>query len=82
MIASVLVFFLHSRDLNEEFFIRRNLINLFESTYKRDELKSTIKPLQPFSQIKSTKEFNLFLQSSIPELIFTEDETETLAFTY
>ena len=56
LIIAVLVFFFNTRSVGEEYFIRKNINNVFEKNYVRTE--AGLVNLQPFSQITSTETFH------------------------
>ena len=78
LIIAVLVFFFSTRSVSEEYFIRKNINNVFEKSYVRTE--QGLVTLQPFSQITSTETFNAFITSTIPWTVYTDDEEKQLAF--
>ena len=78
LIIAVLVFFFSTRSVSEEYFIRKNINNVFEKSYVRTE--QGLVTLQPFSQITSTETFNAFITSTIPWTVYTDDDEKQLAF--
>ena len=79
LIIAVLVFFFNTRSVSEEYFIRKNINNVFEKSYVRTENKGLVN-LQPFSQITSTETFNAFMTATIPYTVYTNDDQKSLAF--
>ena len=83
LIAAVLVFFFNTRDISEEYFIRKNVVNVFEKDHFRlvepDGTSNQI-PLQPFSTVISTDTFYSFITRTIPYSIFTDSDKSRLAF--
>ena len=81
LIAAVLVFFFNTRNVKEEYFIRRNINNMFEKTALPSKKAEIPIELQPFSQVGSTETFRNFLTTTIPYTIFTDNDESQLAFT-
>lgn len=81
LIVAVLMFFFNSRNVSEEYFIRRNVNNVFEKTFARtiNEVDGSDQfvPLQPFSTISSSKTFLDFMTITIPQTVFTASETDS-----
>ena len=83
LIAAVLVFFFTTRTVSEEYFIRKNITNVFEkeTMLQPDELgfENAIEA-QPFSSISSTETFTKYMTDTIPLTIFSNEATEKLQF--
>ena len=90
LIISVLVFFFSTRNVSEEYFIRKNIINMFEKeTHRTPVIKTEADAddrhqevdLQPFSKISSQSEFDMFMNQTIPYTVFSIDpKSRRLAF--
>lgn len=75
LVISVLFFFFNTRNVAEEYFIRRNIINIFEKETVRDGLETKL--LQPFSKISSSQEFYKFMNTTIPFTVFSQNDSKT-----
>lgn len=90
LIIAVLVFFFNTRNVSEEYFIRKNIINVFEKTSIRSApeidlsgkvRQSELIDVQPFSGISSAETFQSFMTTTIPYSIFTPSvDSNQLAF--
>lgn len=83
LIVAVLIFFFNTRDISEEYFIRKNVVNVFEKDNMRillDDGKFNEIPLQPFSGVISTETFYTFITQTIPYSVFIDNEKSRLAF--
>jgi len=67
LIIAVLIYFFNTRNVSEEYFIRKNIINVFEKTTGAGNFK-----LQPFSGVSSAETFFAFMTTTIPYSIFVE----------
>ena len=81
LIVAVLIFFFNTRTVSEEFYIRKNILNVFEKTFiqPRSGGGATI-DMQPFSQVSSTDNFIAFLNQTVPYSVFTDDTDAKIAF--
>ena len=65
LIIAVLIFFFNTRDISEEYFIRKNVVNVFEKDTVRflnpEDGSIYDETLQPFSSVISTETFYSFL---------------------
>jgi len=84
LIIAVLGFFFNTRGVSEEYFIRKNISNVFEKQFTIVEIDGDDKslPLTPFSEVTSADTFKKFITETIPNTIFTADEGKSLAFTF
>ena len=83
LIAAVLVFFFFTRTVSEEYFIRKNINNVFEKENMlifTDDGKEYLMDLQPFSSISSTDTFAKYMIDTLPYTIFTPDSDDRLQF--
>lgn len=83
-IIATLIFFFNTRDIAEEYFIRKNVVNVFEKDNLRlintDDKSFIDQKLQPFSSVISTETFYSFLTQTIPYSIFLDNDSSLLAF--
>ena len=77
------MFFFTTRTVSEEYFIRKNINNVFEKqnmlSFNDDGTEDLIQ-LQPFSKISSTDTFRKYMTDTIPYTIFTSEDNRKLQF--
>jgi len=74
LIIAVIVFFFYSRNVSEEFFIRKNISNVFEKKVGQALDNTPPIALEPFSRISSTDSFERFMQTTLPYGVFSDND--------